>query len=73
MQCHKITLLALELTQALACSLFFFSHSLECISCAVKKCVISLSKPLDDHQPRLKWFKEVDGFGGGEDVWSHYD
>ena len=56
MQYHKLALLALELTQALVCSLFISSHSLDCISCAVKKCVILLLEPLGYHQPRLKWF-----------------
>ena len=63
----QLNVLALELNQALlfVCSLFFFSHSLDCISCAVKKYAIPLSEPLDDHRPRLKGFKEVDELGGG--------
>ena len=61
----QLNLLALELNQALlfVCSLFFFSHSIGCISCVVKKCAIPLSEPLDDHRPR-NGFEEVDVFGG---------
>ena len=68
MQCHRITLLALELTEALVCSLLFFSRSLDCISVAWKKCVIPLSEPVDDHRPRLKWFRRswcIRGAEGG--------
>ena len=57
MQRYIIPFLALELTQAQVYSLFFFSHSLDCISCAIKKCAIPLSEPLDDHRPRLEWFR----------------
>ena len=67
----QLSLLALELTQVHILRLFFVlsSHSLDCISCAVKKCAIPLSEPLDDHQPRLKWFKEID-VTEVEGVWS---
>ena len=62
----QLNLLALELTQAHIVHLFFVlsSHSLDCISCAIKKCVMPLSEPLDDNWPRLKWSKEVDVTGG---------
>ena len=64
----QLNLLALELTQAHIVRLFFVLFSpipLIVFLVAVKKCVILLSEPLDDHRPRLKWFKEVDVFGGG--------
>ena len=48
------------------CSLFFFSHFLGCIYCAVKKCVIPLSEPLDDHRPRQNFFEEVDLSGAAK-------
>ena len=46
----QLNVLALELTQPHIVRFFFvlFSHSVDCISCAVKKCVIPLSEPLDD-------------------------
>ena len=34
----------------------------------MKKCAIPLSEPLVYHRPEVKWFKEVDVFGGGEGV-----
>ncbi len=68
MQCHRTTLLALELTQALA-SLFFSSHSLDCNLVAIEKCVIPLSEPLDDHRPRLKLFRRSWRIQGPKGYW----
>ena len=70
----KLPFLHLEMTQAIlfVCSLFFFSHSLDCISVAMKKCVIPLSEPLDDHRPRLKWFRRSWCIRGAEGVSLQY-
>ena len=46
------------------CSLFFFSYSLGCISCAVKKCGIPLSEPLDGHRPKQNCYKKLISTGG---------
>ena len=63
----QLNLLALELTQALlfVCSLFFFSHSLDCISCAVKKCVIPQSEPQDDSPAKIEIVSKKLMYGGG--------
>ena len=50
------------------CSFVLCSFSpipLVCISCAVKKCAIPLSEPLDDHRPRSEMFRRSWCIGGG--------
>ena len=71
MQCHRITLLALELTQAFVCSLFFPPTTLIVFLAAWKKCGIPLSEPLDDHWPRFKLFRRSGCVRGAEGVCSH--
>ena len=60
----KLNLLALELTQALffVYSLFFPPTPSIVFLVAMKKCVMPLLEPLDDHQPKSEM---VDVTGGG--------
>ena len=44
--------------------LFFFSRSLGCISCAVKKCVIPLLEPLNESLAKTDCFKKLISTGG---------
>ena len=70
MQCYITPLLALGTNPSHIVRMFLVlsSHSLDCISCAIKKCAIPLSEPLDDHRPRrLKWFEEVYVTGAGDE------
>ena len=54
MQCHRITLLALELTQDLVCSLFFLPTPLIVFLVAIRKSVIPLSEPVDDSPAKIE-------------------
>ena len=56
MQCHKLALLALELTHFVRLFFVLSSHFLDCISVAMNKCAMPLSEPLDDHRPRSEKF-----------------
>ena len=59
-QCHKLTFLHLSCPKPY-CSLFFFSHYLDCIPCAMKKCQMPLSET-------TRWFTGQGDWNGFEKV-----
>ncbi len=61
----QLNFLALELTHIVYLFFVLSSHSLDCNSCAVKKCAIPLSEPLVDHRPRTEMVSKKLMYSGG--------